>query len=249
MAPTSLLSFAQGYTRECPAPAQLDHGRSGLAGVRRYVRNVNQAFSIGHALKRTPWRRREGTSLAAESSKSGRHTTRSRRSETLAVISHEGAKCRLAKLGCLLQHRVEYRAEVTGRGIDDLQYLGSRSLLLQRLACLGQEARILHRDDRLRGEVLHQCELLFVKRADLAAIDYDPAEELVLLAKRNPDTTARPQARQRREAMRPFPASTSASEITLSPPIMRSGIDPGGGLYGCCKLSISSPGTPRNASR
>ena len=34
------------------------------------------------------------------------------------------------------QHHVEYRPEVAGRGVDDLQYLGSRSLPLQRLVTL-----------------------------------------------------------------------------------------------------------------
>ncbi len=32
---------------------------------------------------------------------------------------------------CLFEHRVEHRREVAGRGIDDLQHLGGRGLLLQ----------------------------------------------------------------------------------------------------------------------
>ena len=35
---------------------------------------------------------------------------------------------------CLFEHRVEYRREVAGRGIDDLQHFGGRGLLFQRLA-------------------------------------------------------------------------------------------------------------------
>ena len=35
------------------------------------------------------------------------------------------------------QHHVEYRPEVAGRGVDDLQYLGGRGLPLQRLVTLG----------------------------------------------------------------------------------------------------------------
>ena len=34
----------------------------------------------------------------------------------------------------LFQDRVEYRREIAGRGIDDLQHLGGRGLLLQGLA-------------------------------------------------------------------------------------------------------------------
>ena len=38
--------------------------------------------------------------------------------------------------------------------IDDAEHLGGRGLLLQGLARLGDEARVLHRDDRLRREAL-----------------------------------------------------------------------------------------------
>ena len=69
----------------------------------------------------------------------------------------------------LLQHRVEHRREVAGRAIDDLQYLGGRGLLLQRLARLGDQPRILHRDHRLRGEILQQRDLLVGERPDLLA--------------------------------------------------------------------------------
>jgi len=54
----------------------------------------------------------------------------------------------------LLDDLLEHRREVAGRGIDDLQYLSGRGLLLQRLAGLVDEPRVLHRDHRLRGEVL-----------------------------------------------------------------------------------------------
>ena len=45
-------------------------------------------------------------------------------------------------------------SKFTGRGIDNLQHLGGRSLLLQGFARLGNQTRVLHRDDRLGGEVL-----------------------------------------------------------------------------------------------
>jgi hypothetical protein len=53
-----------------------------------------------------------------------------------------------------LQDRVEHRREVAGGRVDDLQYLRGRGLLLQGFARLGQEPRILHRDDRLRRKIL-----------------------------------------------------------------------------------------------
>ena len=59
----------------------------------------------------------------------------------------------------LFEDRVENRNEVAGRGIDDLQYLSNRLLLLQRLAQFGQQPRILDRDHRLVGEGAHQFDL------------------------------------------------------------------------------------------
>src|SRR5262245_65154509 len=74
--------------------------------------------------------------------------------EKFAVIGEHVTVSRLAEPDRSLEHRVEHRCEVAGRGIDDLQYLGGRGLLLQRLARLGQEPRVLHCDNRLRREVL-----------------------------------------------------------------------------------------------
>jgi hypothetical protein len=53
-----------------------------------------------------------------------------------------------------LQNRIEYRGKVTRRRIDDTQHFRGGRLLLQRRARLGDEASILHRDDRVRGEIL-----------------------------------------------------------------------------------------------
>ena len=39
------------------------------------------------------------------------------------------------------------------------KHLGGRGLLLQRLALFGHQPRVLHRDHRLRGEVLQQRDL------------------------------------------------------------------------------------------
>ena len=83
---------------------------------------------------------------------------------------------RLAKPYRPVEHRVEHRGEVAGRGIDDLQYLGGRGLLLQRLARLGQEPRVLHCNDRLRREVLQQRDLLVGERPHLLAVDDHYAE-------------------------------------------------------------------------
>ena len=84
-----------------------------------------------------------------------------------------------------LQYRIEHRCEVAGRAVDDLQYLGGRGLLLQRLARLGNQPRVLHRDHRLRSEILQQRDLLVGKWPHLPAIDGQCAEQGILFAQRN----------------------------------------------------------------
>src|SRR6516164_2820851 len=49
----------------------------------------------------------------------------------------------------LFEDCVEYRGQIAGGGVDDLQYLGGRSLLLQCLARLCDQPCILDRNDRL----------------------------------------------------------------------------------------------------
>src|SRR5262245_6523530 len=83
---------------------------------------------------------------------------------------------------------MKHWGNVTRRGVDDLQDLGGRGLLLQRLACLVQEPRVLHRDDRLRGEVLQQGDLLVRKRPHLLPVRKQGTEKLVTLTQRDPDT-------------------------------------------------------------
>src|SRR5262245_54082735 len=70
--------------------------------------------------------------------------------KALAVPSYHRAERSLAEPCRLLQHRLEHWLKIAGRGIDDLQYLGGRCLLFQSLARLGDQPRVLHRDDRLR---------------------------------------------------------------------------------------------------
>ena len=98
------------------------------------------------------------------------------------------AECGVAQPDRLFEHRVEHRGEIAGRGIDDLQDLGGRGLLVQRLAGLGNEPRILHRDDRLGGEVFEQRDLLVGERPDFLADGDDLPEQRVVLAQRHKAT-------------------------------------------------------------
>ena len=73
----------------------------------------------------------------------------------------------------VLQNGLEYRFEIARRRADDLEHIGGRGLLLQRLAQLVEQARILDGDDGLRGEILDQLDLLVRERTYFLAIDGD----------------------------------------------------------------------------
>src|SRR6516164_8269499 len=98
----------------------------------------------------------------------------------------------IAKLRRRFAKRVEHRLQVESRATDDLKHVGSRGLLLQRLPEFVQQPRILDGDDCLRGEVLHQRDLLFGKWTGLLTEDVDRADQLVLLQHwyRNEDARA-----------------------------------------------------------
>jgi hypothetical protein len=108
-----------------------------------------------------------------------------RYAKSLAVVQPKSAKSGSAQPRRLLEHRLEDRREVTRRGIDDLQHLGSRSLSLQRFLLLGQEPRVLDGDDRLVGEVLEQLNLFGAERSHFGAVDKDGANQCAILQHRD----------------------------------------------------------------
>jgi hypothetical protein len=65
---------------------------------------------------------------------------------------------------------------------DELMTFRGGGLLFESLARLGQEPRVLHGDDRLRGEVLQQSDLLVCERADFLAVERNRPERYVILA-------------------------------------------------------------------
>src|ERR1700747_2441392 len=95
----------------------------------------------------------------------------------LAIVSPKSAKSSSAQPRRLLEHRLEDRREIAGRAVDHLQYLGGRGLPLERLARLRDEARILHRDHRLGGEILKQRDLFLAERPDLRPGGTDVSEQ------------------------------------------------------------------------
>src|ERR1700757_3139149 len=100
--------------------------------------------------------------------------------DVLAVKSNKGTVCRLAQSEGLFEHRVEYRLKVARRGVDDLQDLGGRGLLLQCLAGLGNEPGVFDRDDGLVGKGADQLDLPLGKRLDPLPTNPDDPDRLAL---------------------------------------------------------------------
>src|SRR5215470_19131128 len=92
---------------------------------------------------------------------------------------------KLAEPYRFIEHHLEYRREIAGRGIDDPQYLGGGGLLLQCLSGFSDEPRILHCNDCLRREILKQCDLLVTEWADFVAIGCNDAEQVMVLPQRH----------------------------------------------------------------
>ena len=74
--------------------------------------------------------------------------------------------------------RVEHRLQIEGRAADDLEHVAGRGLVFERffeiagaLAQFAEQPRILHRDHRLRREILEQRDLLVRERPHLLAED------------------------------------------------------------------------------
>src|SRR6478735_420022 len=74
---------------------------------------------------------------------------------TVLIETHRAKVC-ATNARCVLQHTLEHRLQVARRAADDLQHLGGRCLLLQRLrkiARLGlhlvEQPHVLYRDHRL----------------------------------------------------------------------------------------------------
>jgi hypothetical protein len=121
--------------------------------LRLHIRDMENA----RARKKPSWqglRPEIGRVVATILDESGRHSPRRRRAEPPVGVHGELAERRVAYSHSLFEHRIEDRREVAGRGIDDPKHLGGRNLLLQRLARLGDQPRVLHRDHRLRRKVL-----------------------------------------------------------------------------------------------
>jgi len=102
----------------------------------RGVRNMFKLLCLGEATERSFRINVEHFFALSHLGKGRRHAMQRDRVKALAIIGHQDAETGLGKPRRLLQRRLENGSKVAWRGIDDLQYLGGRSLLLQCLARL-----------------------------------------------------------------------------------------------------------------
>src|SRR5437867_9303453 len=77
--------------------------------------------------------------------------------------------------------RVEHGLQIERRAADHLEHVGGGGLLLQRLAQLVEQARVLDGDDGLVGEILDQLDLLIGERTDFLAKQVESADQCALL--------------------------------------------------------------------
>ena len=98
----------------------------------------------------------------------------------IAVVTENHSSCCAAEPDSRIQESVEHGLQIEGRAANDLEHVGSRGLLLERLAQLIQEARVLDSDDGLSREVRDQFNVLFGERLRLLPIDDDIADHPAL---------------------------------------------------------------------
>src|SRR5437763_531297 len=88
----------------------------------------------GRGIDDLQWNRTSGAGPEAQESRYRIWYAAERRdAKELAIVGTQRAVRRAAQPLCLLEHRVEHRGKVAGRRIDNLEHLGGRSLLFQRL--------------------------------------------------------------------------------------------------------------------
>src|SRR5215469_14862398 len=102
----------------------------------KHIRNVDHPLSSNDALKGEACFRLERPSSSHMLDET-RRAPRSAWVKKRPVIGTNNSASRIAETHRFFEHRVKYRREVAGRGIDGLQYFGSRGLPLQSLVTLG----------------------------------------------------------------------------------------------------------------
>jgi len=75
-------------------------------------------------------------------------------------------------MACRLDQRLQHGLKSEGRAADHLKHVGSGGLLLEGLAQLVEQARVLDRNHGLVRKGIDELDLAFGERADFAASNY-----------------------------------------------------------------------------
>ena len=134
-------------------------------------------WTTGSPLNHAPIAALSATGLKLAATNLGeclRHAARMRdRTETLAVMKVHRRADRRRRTGACAFSSIASNTGARSPG-EELMTRNTSAVAVccsKRLARLGDEPRVLHRDDRLRGEVLQQRDLLVGERPDLLAVD------------------------------------------------------------------------------
>ena len=96
------------------------------------------------------------------------------------ATEYESVIC-VAKFDRGLDQCIEHNLQIERRAADNLEHIGRRGLLLQRLPQLTEQARVFDGDDGLSSEALHQRDLLVRKRTDILATHEKDTNQFVPL--------------------------------------------------------------------
>src|SRR6516164_9972845 len=120
-----------------------------------------------------------------------------RQPQYLVLTAKDHGHFGIAELAGGLDDGLEHRLNIEGGPADHLEHLASRGLIFERLlegvgtaAQFAQEPRVLHRDDRLGGEVFEQRDLFVGKQPNLLAASDNQSEEAVVFPQRYVQTRA-----------------------------------------------------------
>src|SRR5580704_3550017 len=115
------------------------------------------------------------------------------RAEKLAIEQKQAPERRATQRVRLVQNRLEYGAEITGRRVDHAQHLGGRGLLLQRLAKVAvarfqfaEQPDVFDGDGGLVGEGLKKLNLRGAEGLYLAPAAANDTDRLLVPQDRNP---------------------------------------------------------------
>src|SRR5262249_3278280 len=138
-----------------------------LIGIfRSYVGDVCDLLHVSDTVEDTGRATRRNRIALAISGPSLRCIVQRYMPEYIAVIEQQVAEAGLADANSVLQHGLEHGLQFSRRTADDLEHVGGGGLLLQGLAQLVEQPRVLDGDDRLIGKGFEKRDLLISKRID-----------------------------------------------------------------------------------